>query len=296
MLANRTPFLRLGVAVADFATMLGFLRRTRVRMPYPRPQAKGDATNRFRMEVHPRPELALGPRRSIVDLEKVSDARSMTKSRAIRTVESFPNTQTIYRFDINNAPLLSKVSENSLLFRLQARRGKWCTPRLALSSSELRSSRRSLDRMKITQHSDFGFRILIYLASLPQERAIVRKSEISAAFKMSDNHVGKIVQQLAALGYIQALRGRNGGISLAHPPDQLRLGEIFLRLEPSLTMADCFAGGEGCIIESSCGLNIILHGALEAFVSHLNRYTLLDAIGAPDKTAQLLQIQPFPSH
>jgi Rrf2 family protein len=47
--------------------------------------------------------------------------------------------------------------------------------------------------------------------------------EIAAAFGISANHLMKLVQRLAASGYVLTLRGSSGGLRLARPAETIRV-------------------------------------------------------------------------
>jgi Rrf2 family nitric oxide-sensitive transcriptional repressor len=71
--------------------------------------------------------------------------------------------------------------------------------------------------MKLTQYSDLGLRLLMYLALRYDESATIQ--EVSIRFAVSKNHMVKISHQLTKSGLIESTRGRNGGVRLARPPE-----------------------------------------------------------------------------
>ena len=70
-------------------------------------------------------------------------------------------------------------------------------------------------RMQVSKFTDFAMRILIALASQPEQCVTVR--ELAAAYGLSANHLAKIAAWLAQQGYLIAERGRGGGLRLARP-------------------------------------------------------------------------------
>ena len=71
--------------------------------------------------------------------------------------------------------------------------------------------------MHLTKFSDHTLRVLIYLA-LDQTR-LVTIPIIADADGISENHLMKVVRQLACAGVVETTRGKGGGIHLAliHP-------------------------------------------------------------------------------
>ena len=84
--------------------------------------------------------------------------------------------------------------------------------------------------MKLTSYADYALRALIYLG-IHQDR-LVQRAEIAEAFGISANHVGKVVNNLARLGFITAKRGQGGGLVLAATPAEIGIGEVVRAFEP----------------------------------------------------------------
>ena len=63
--------------------------------------------------------------------------------------------------------------------------------------------------MQLTRYTDYSLRVLIYL-SVNSDRKITIK-EISSSFKISKNHLVKVVHKLSTLGYLETVPGAKGG-------------------------------------------------------------------------------------
>lgn len=128
--------------------------------------------------------------------------------------------------------------------------------------------------MRVTQFSDIGLRVLIYLSKAGSERAPATIAEIAAQFDIAVNHLVKVVGHMARVGWIQATRGRNGGIRLAIDPALLRIGSVLRELEGDAELVDCEA--KRCGLSQDCRLRSVLGEGLRAFYDALDRYTLAD--------------------
>ena len=126
--------------------------------------------------------------------------------------------------------------------------------------------------MKLTFHTDYALRMLIYISLKGGARSTIR--EVAEAYGISRNHLMKVTHQLQKLGYLDTLRGNGGGLALALPAEQIRLGELIRDLEPDLCIAECFREDNHCIITADCKLRAVLSDALAAFIDSLNQYTL----------------------
>jgi Rrf2 family nitric oxide-sensitive transcriptional repressor len=132
--------------------------------------------------------------------------------------------------------------------------------------------------MQLTNYTEYALRVLIFLGTLePGEKTSIK--EISQTFSISENHLSKIVYELGKLGFIETIRGRNGGIRLAKSPEEIRIGAVVRQTEDNLSLVECFAGhGNHCVITPVCQLKHVLHEALEAFLHVLDSYTLEDLL------------------
>lgn len=79
--------------------------------------------------------------------------------------------------------------------------------------------------MRLTLYTDYSLRTLIYLAAMNQNR-LCNIQEIADAYKISRNHLMKVIHNLGKLGYIETIRGRNGGFKLAKQPNEINIGEL----------------------------------------------------------------------
>jgi len=71
--------------------------------------------------------------------------------------------------------------------------------------------------------------------------------EIAAAYRISRPHLMKVVNWLARAGYLTALRGRSGGLVLARPAEDIRLGEVVRATEPAFAIVECFSTNNQCV-------------------------------------------------
>lgn len=142
--------------------------------------------------------------------------------------------------------------------------------------------------MRMTLYADYALRVLTYLGLKRGERCTIQ--EIATQYDISRNHLVKICQDLQQHGYVHAVRGKKGGITLAREPQDINIGRVFREMEPDLEIVECFGGEDRCVITRSCRLQGVLVEALQAFVGVLDRYTLADVLTNRQRLAQLLDI------
>lgn len=144
--------------------------------------------------------------------------------------------------------------------------------------------------MRLTYFSDYAFRVLIYLALNPQRRCTIQ--EISDAYGISKAHLMKVVNTLARAELVIAQRGPNGGLTLAKPAEQIRLGDVVRKTEEDLGLVECFRAENTCRLTPGCGLAPALGRALGAFLAELDRQTIADIVHGQEATIRQLLASP----
>ncbi|MBK6334888.1 MAG: Rrf2 family transcriptional regulator [Betaproteobacteria bacterium] len=134
--------------------------------------------------------------------------------------------------------------------------------------------------MRLTVFSDYTLRVLMYLALDRTRLATI--PEIAAAYGISENHLMKVVHQLARRGLVESVRGNGGGIRLARAPETIRLGDVVRTSEGEAPIVECLSGdAHGCRIASPCRLKGILVDAFAALYESLDQHTLADLVARP---------------
>lgn len=133
--------------------------------------------------------------------------------------------------------------------------------------------------MRLTTHSDYALRVLMYLGARPDNLATIE--EIAAAYGISQNHLMKVVNRLARHGWIQALRGRGGGLRLARDPQDITVGAVIRTTEEDFDMVACFRAPEACRLTPACKLKRSLAQALDAYLAVLDDVTLASLVAQP---------------
>ncbi|WP_213958975.1 MULTISPECIES: Rrf2 family transcriptional regulator [unclassified Variovorax] len=136
--------------------------------------------------------------------------------------------------------------------------------------------------MHLTTMTDYALRLLIYVAQRPDRLCTI--TDVAQAYGISEAHLMKITHQLGQQGWIKTVRGKGGGMRLAHRPEDINLGTLVRGVEPDFELVECFATGSACALTGHCGLAGVLDGALQRFLAHLDGFTLADALETTDAT------------
>lgn len=132
--------------------------------------------------------------------------------------------------------------------------------------------------MRLTLYTDYSLRVLLYLAYHSDKTVTI--SELADFYRISRNHLVKVVHELGLSGYILTTRGKRGGIRLARAPDQIVVGEVIRQTEPDFDLLECLnPEADQCVITHTCRLKSVLFTARGNFLGELDKYTLADLTG-----------------
>ena len=147
--------------------------------------------------------------------------------------------------------------------------------------------------MRLNLHTDYALRLLMFLAVKQQQASI---DEIAKAYGISRNHLMKVGQRLTELGYVNARRGRGGGLTLSRSPESITVGELVRLVESTGAFVECFDPKTNqCRVIGVCGLQAALSLALGDFMSRLDHYTLADLVPVPKKfLGRLSAVEIYP--
>ncbi len=134
--------------------------------------------------------------------------------------------------------------------------------------------------MRHSDYTDYSLRVLMYCAS--NNDRIVNISEIAQFYKISNNHLKKVVHALSLAGFLSTTRGRNGGLILQRSAKDIRIDEIVRSTEFDFKLVECFdTASSQCVLSSNCKLARVFRSALQAYMHSLSQVTLADIIVAP---------------
>lgn len=127
--------------------------------------------------------------------------------------------------------------------------------------------------MRLTSFTDYSLRTLLHLGT--NRDRLVTIQEIADTHQISKNHLMKVVYQLGLGGFVETVRGRNGGLRLKREPSEINLGAVVRATETDFFMAECFSpNGSTCPLDGNCRLKHALATATNAYLASLDTQTL----------------------
>ena len=140
--------------------------------------------------------------------------------------------------------------------------------------------------MRVTLHTDFALRVLIHVGL--NDGRLTTINDIAQSFGISKAHLMKVVNDLSQKGYLDTVRGRNGGIRLMLKPRDINIGQVVRDTEDRLNVIGCLEHKGYCPIERVCVLRGALRNATAAFLAVLDAHTLADLIEPQRALSSLL--------
>ncbi len=142
--------------------------------------------------------------------------------------------------------------------------------------------------MRLNLQTDYALRMLMHLAVNTDRLCTI--ADIAGRYDVSKNHLMKVAHSLVRDGFVEAVRGRSGGLRLARPAADINVGDIVRQMEADFAIVECFDGGAGdCLITRACRLKSVLNEAVEAFLATLDQYTLEDLVRRNSRLRALLE-------
>ncbi|WP_037587775.1 RrF2 family transcriptional regulator [Stenoxybacter acetivorans] len=132
--------------------------------------------------------------------------------------------------------------------------------------------------MYLTQQTDYALRVLIYAAVNNQQ--LITIADIAKTYSLPKSYLMKVCALLVRLGFLESVRGKNGGLRLASPAETINVGTVVRSVE-TVDIVECMRNKQLCPLISCCCLAPILSGAAEQFLTYLDQFTLNQLINNP---------------
>jgi Rrf2 family protein len=133
----------------------------------------------------------------------------------------------------------------------------------------------------ITSRGRYALKVMIDLSSTTQNPK-QRRQDISERQSIPSDYMDHILASLRESGLIESVRGRNGGLQLARPANEISVWDIFHAAEQSMAPVACLEEGDGCMTSNACstkGAWSEIYEAMKATFSSFDLATLTAKYG-----------------
>lgn len=91
--------------------------------------------------------------------------------------------------------------------------------------------------LKISEAATIGLHAMIMLAK--NHEKMLTLNIIAKALNVSPNHLSKVMQRLNKAGFIESIKGYNGGFKMALNPEEVSFLEIYETFDGKLKCGNC---------------------------------------------------------
>jgi Rrf2 family protein len=123
--------------------------------------------------------------------------------------------------------------------------------------------------MELTLRREYAIKVLVHLADSGRLWSI---RQVAEELGVSYNHLVKVVHCLVKHGFVESVRGRNGGVRLARAAHKITIGHV-IRATGTTAVTNRAAPN---VAADDCSLEAILQEASIVHMAVLDTYTILD--------------------
>lgn len=124
--------------------------------------------------------------------------------------------------------------------------------------------------MLLSRACTYGIRTALFLATQTKGKPILVK-EIAGRLGIPFHFLGKIVQGMVKAGVLASYKGRNGGVMLARPTEQVKLREIVEAIDGPDLLKGCVLGLPECSNDHPCPLHSLWGGIRDEIQDMLSK-------------------------
>lgn len=98
--------------------------------------------------------------------------------------------------------------------------------------------------LKISEATSLALHAMMILTK--NQKKLVSVKEIATELDVSANHLSKVMQRLNKAGFIDSIKGFNGGFKLSVDPEKVTFLEIYELFEGKLKNSNCLLNNREC--------------------------------------------------
>lgn len=137
--------------------------------------------------------------------------------------------------------------------------------------------------MKISTRGRYALRTMIDL-SQHREEGLIPLKDVAARQEISLKYLEQIVTQMSKAGFIQGVRGPQGGYRLAREPEEYNIAEILQATDGSLAPVGCLETETNqCEKCDSCATLDLWEGLYKTVTDYLAGISLQDLVDRANK-------------
>ncbi|OGO05305.1 MAG: hypothetical protein A2Y91_07505 [Chloroflexi bacterium RBG_13_54_8] len=140
--------------------------------------------------------------------------------------------------------------------------------------------------MRLSTKGEYGTRALLDMA-LYQTGSPIPLKEIARRQAIPVQYLEQLVSPLIKAGIVRSIRGAGGGVTLAKPPDQIKISQVIETLEGSLAPVKCVDDPRVCSRSDFCVIRDVWEEVRRATKQVLESTTVQDLAERHKEKAKL---------
>jgi len=90
--------------------------------------------------------------------------------------------------------------------------------------------------INLSEAASLGIHAMVLIA---QHKTYVKVNDLADQFGASRNHLAKVLQRVAKVGYLRSVSGPGGGFMLSKPANQISILDIYEAIEGRIDLPEC---------------------------------------------------------
>jgi len=133
--------------------------------------------------------------------------------------------------------------------------------------------------MRLSTKGRYGLKAMFQISLQYGEGPITLKT-VADEQSLSENYLEQLVSVLRRDGFLESVRGSQGGYLLAKPPGEITVGNILRSLEGNMALADCVIDDEisKCEREEFCVTKLVWQRIGDSINEVIDSITLEDMV------------------
>lgn len=150
--------------------------------------------------------------------------------------------------------------------------------------------------MQLTRAADYGVRVMIHLAALPQhERALL--PTLARATQAPESFLSKVLQDLTRARLISSRRGKSGGFAILPRGRAASMRDVVEAIDGPICLNTCLVSGRSCDRKAWCPAHPVWQQAQQAMLDVLSSASIAEMAGQQSCIHQPLVVGgPSPFH
>jgi len=129
--------------------------------------------------------------------------------------------------------------------------------------------------MQLTRGADYAVRVMIHLATLPEEERALLPS-LALATGAPSSFLSKVLQTLSRAGLIASRRGQLGGFEILPRGRKSSIREVIEAIDGPICLNVCLQHGKSCSRKSWCPAHLVWAQAQAAMLQVLGKAMIAD--------------------